>query len=119
MKSLNTSIIEKLVINKNIKSDNGYYNTDDLKIKYVIVYPNGYVEFFRDENTINNIIKEIQKEIDNISDDGDYDIDEMEESIGTYEELLDINEIRLWKDLSGPINDKSKIRSTYGIKLKK
>lgn len=113
MKSLNNSILEKLAINKDSKSEiHGYYNTNTLKAQYAIVYPNGYMELFT-ENGLKDFIKSLEDELEK------EDSSDIEEMLVTYQELSEITEIRKWVGLSGPADDNSVIDNTYGIKLRK
>lgn len=108
---------EKLVVNKNFKSQGFHTSTGDKLLKdaeYAVVYPYGDIEFY-DETYIKDGIEELNKEINS----GNDSYGELEEQLTLYEELLDI-EPNVWTSISGPYNSNGKdLKDTIAIKYKK
>ena len=107
MKQINTFINEG--------QTQGYYCSDDLKnCKYALVNPYGLVELFTEDG-----LKKHIKELEDYLDDGDsLNIDEIEEDLSMYEELLSIDKTNIWVGLSGPARNDGEIKGVCGIKYK-
>ena len=112
---------EKLVVNKNFKSQGFHTSTGDQLLKdaeYAIVYPYGDIEFY-DETYIKDGIEELNKEINKEINSENDSYDEIEEQLTMYEELLDL-EPNVWSSISGPYNSNGKdLKGTIAIKYKK
>ena len=108
--------IKNYLVNENISASQGYFCSDDLKGgQYILVWPYGMIEMFS-ESELNKRIKELQDILDN--EEEDIDTGEVEEDLGTYEELLDIQP-SVWASLSGPGRKDGVIQGCVGFKFKK
>ncbi len=117
MKTFKEIVNEKLLVNKNFKSQGFHASTGDKLLKnaeYAVIYPYGDIEFY-DETYIKDGIEELNKEINS----GNDSYGELEEQLTLYEELLDL-EPNVWTSISGPYNSNGKdLKGTIAIKYKK
>ena len=123
MKDLNKILTEKLQINKNSKEGEipEYYNryNIDKNLKYGVVFPNGYFEFFTQDG-LDEMIRYIKSVLKKRDADDEEDYSELEDELITYQELNDLDKINEWVEISGPAGYKDEVlKGTIGIKYKK
>lgn len=85
-------------------------------IKYILLYPLGAVYLFT-EDGLNDYIAYLDQLIDDYHKGKLDSISDVEDMIGTYEELRDLEKVGEWVALSGPYSSKSKVQDTLGMRF--